>query len=119
MFPNKKIVQQAGRESSQSFSYKLRVSFLVILYSMDEKHDKQGDAFSTGVLRYAREVDGSKILASSYHNRGCIPANVLTLHTPWLQLMSLKIALNLPCLLISYVILHLIHIDINTFLLGI
>ena len=36
----------AGRESSQSFSHKLMVPFLVMQYSMDEKNDKQGGAFN-------------------------------------------------------------------------
>ena len=54
MFSNQEIIQPHNRESNHSFNYKLMISFLVIQYSMDEKNDKQGGAFSRESEIYQR-----------------------------------------------------------------
>ena len=58
--------KQAGRESSQRFSNKLRNTFLVIQCSKDEKDDKKGYAFSKESGDMPVRWTEANILASSY-----------------------------------------------------
>ena len=88
MFSNQEIIQPRNRESSHNFSYKLMISFLVIQYSMDEKNDKQGGAFSRESEIYQRSGQKKTSWRVPIHNRGCSLAKVLALDMSWLKQMS-------------------------------
>ena len=75
------------REQSQ-FQLQAHGFLPSLQYSMDEKNDKQGGAFSRESEIYQRSGQKKTSWRVPIHNRGCSLANVLALDMSWLKQMS-------------------------------